>query len=105
MNVFSFSMSSILWGKERSDTHETGEIKRVVSSLLLQIDSLPSHVVVVTATNHPELLDRAVWRRFQLRLELPRPSSTEIEAYFKVVEARLKFALDVSPKVLAEKLA
>ena len=39
-------------GKERGDTHETGEIKRVVSSLLLQIDSLPSHVVVVTATNH-----------------------------------------------------
>lgn len=60
-------------GKERGDAHETGEIKRVVSSLLLQIDSLPSHVVVVTATNHPELLDRAVWRRFQLRLELPPP--------------------------------
>ncbi|MCI0464436.1 MAG: ATP-binding protein [Gemmataceae bacterium] len=92
-------------GKERGDVHETGEIKRVVSSLLLQIDSLPSHVVVVTATNHPELLDRAVWRRFQLRLELPRPSSTEIEAYFKAVESRLKFSLEVSPKVIAEKLA
>ena len=52
-------------GKERGDVHETGEIKRVVSSLLLQIDALPSHVVVVTATNHAELLDRAVWRRFQ----------------------------------------
>ncbi|MCB2573027.1 ATP-binding protein, partial [Listeria monocytogenes] len=32
-------------GKERGDTHETGEIKRVVSSLLLQIDNLPSHFV------------------------------------------------------------
>ena len=52
-------------GKERGDIHETGEIKRVVSSLLLQIDDLPSHVVVICATNHPELLDRAVWRRFQ----------------------------------------
>ncbi|MDP3911996.1 MAG: ATP-binding protein, partial [Gemmatimonadales bacterium] len=51
-------------GKERGDIHETGEIKRVVSSLLLQVDALPSYVVVVTATNHPELLDRAVWRRF-----------------------------------------
>ena len=50
-------------GKERGDQHETGEIKRVVSSLLLQIDQLPSHVLVVTATNHSELLDRAVWRR------------------------------------------
>lgn len=53
-------------GKERGDIHETGEIKRVVSSLLLQIDALPSYVIVVAASNHPELLDRAAWRRFQL---------------------------------------
>jgi AAA+ superfamily predicted ATPase len=69
-------------GKERGDIHETGEIKRVVSSLLLQIDSLPSHVVVVCASNHPELLDRAVWRRFQLRLELPMPSALELSTRF-----------------------
>ncbi|QEH35001.1 ATP-dependent zinc metalloprotease FtsH [Aquisphaera giovannonii] len=91
-------------GKERGDVHETGEIKRVVSSLLLQIDALPSHVVVVTATNHPELLDRAVWRRFQLRLELPRPTIRDVEAYFASVEARLKFSLEISPKVLADRL-
>lgn len=91
-------------GKERGDVHETGEIKRVVSSLLLQIDALPSHVVVVTATNHPELLDRAVWRRFQVRLELPRPTAKEVEAYFARVETRLKFSLEMSPKILAEKL-
>lgn len=54
-------------GKERGDAHDTGEIKRVVSSLLLQIDDLPSHVVVVTATYHPELLDSRVW---QWRLSL-----------------------------------
>jgi SpoVK/Ycf46/Vps4 family AAA+-type ATPase len=75
-------------GKERGDTRETGEIKRVVSSLLLQIDSLPSHVVVVTATNHPELLDRAVWRRFQLRLKLPMPSDQQIREWLARVEAR-----------------
>ena len=40
-------------GKERGDVHETGEIKRVVSSLLMQIDSLPDHVFVITAMNHP----------------------------------------------------
>ncbi|MBX9696780.1 MAG: ATP-binding protein, partial [Alphaproteobacteria bacterium] len=56
-------------GKERSDAQETGEIKRVVSSLLVQMDRLPSHTIVVCATNHPELLDRAVWRRFELKLE------------------------------------
>ncbi|MHB8544835.1 MAG: AAA family ATPase, partial [Leptospirales bacterium] len=40
-------------GKERGDIHETGEIKRVVSSLLLQIDDLPDYVVIVAASNHP----------------------------------------------------
>jgi len=91
-------------GKERGDAHETGEIKRVVSSLLLQIDDLPSHVVVVTATNHPELLDRAVWRRFQLRLHLPRPAQKEIEAYFVAAQSRLQFSLELSARKIAEKL-
>lgn len=44
-------------GKERGDQHETGEIKRVVSSLLLQIDSLPSYVVAIAATNHDEIFE------------------------------------------------
>jgi len=61
-------------GKERGDIHETGEIKRVVSFLLMQLDQLPSYVVVVAATNHAELLDRAVWRRFQIRIDMPLPS-------------------------------
>ncbi len=84
--------------------HETGEIKRVVSSLLLQIDNLPSYVVVVTATNHPELLDRAVWRRFQLRLHLPNPGLAELEEWFSRFERRLEEPLGVSPRSLAEKL-
>lgn len=91
-------------GKERGDTHETGEIKRVVSSLLLQIDALPSHVVVVTATNHAELLDRAVWRRFQLRLELVPPSASQKEQWFVRLQERLETPLGISPKILASKL-
>ena len=70
-------------GKERGDTHETGEIKRVVSTLLLQIDKLPDYVVVVVASNHPELLDRAVWRRFQIRIELPMPTSAQLKAFIE----------------------
>lgn len=68
-------------GKERGDTHETGEIKRVVSFLLMQLDQLPSYVIVVAATNHGELLDRAVWRRFQMRLSLPAPSRSDITVF------------------------
>src|SRR5699024_10533151 len=36
-------------GKERGDTHETGEIKRVVSSLLMHVDELPSYTVIIAA--------------------------------------------------------
>lgn len=70
-------------GKERGDAQETGEIKRVVTALLMQIDRLPSYTVVVAATNHAELLDRAVWRRFQLRLSLPAPDQTALKRYFE----------------------
>ncbi len=70
-------------GKERGDEHETGEIKRVVSFLLMQIDQLPSYVVTIAATNHAELLDRAVWRRFQLKLSLPSPSETVIATFLE----------------------
>lgn len=69
-------------GKERGDLHETGEIKRVVTTLLLQLDDLPSYCVLVGATNHPELLDRAAWRRFELRLNVDKPSSEQMISYF-----------------------
>ena len=91
-------------GKERGDLHETGEIKRVVSSLLLQIDALPSYVVVVTASNHPELLDRAVWRRFQIRLELPQPTQGQIEEWFKRFQKRTGHPLGLSPRSLGQRL-
>lgn len=91
-------------GKERGDIHETGEIKRVVSSLLLQIDSLPSHVVVVTATNHPELLDRAVWRRFQLRLHLPPPEEKEIIEWFDRIQSQFDSTLGHTSLTLAKKM-
>ncbi len=69
-------------GKERGDIHETGEIKRVVTTLLLQLDDLPSYCVLVGATNHPELLDRATWRRFEIRLNLDTPSAKQMTSYF-----------------------
>lgn len=91
-------------GKERGDTHETGEIKRVVSSLLLQIDALPSHVIVVTATNHAELLDRAVWRRFQVRLTVAPPSLMQKEEWFSRFQVTVGMTLGMTPKALAKKL-
>jgi SpoVK/Ycf46/Vps4 family AAA+-type ATPase len=91
-------------GKERGDVHETGEIKRVVTSLLMQMDDLPSYTVVVAATNHAELLDRAVWRRFQLRLEMKAPTERELTVYFKRFADSCEEPLGQSPATLAKKL-
>jgi AAA+ superfamily predicted ATPase len=91
-------------GKERGDMHETGEVKRVVSSLLLQVDALPSYVVVVAATNHPELLDRAVWRRFQLRLRLPPPTPAQIQEWLRRFEDRLGVKLGAAASVIGKRL-
>lgn len=91
-------------GKERGDRHETGEIKRVVSALLMQIDSLPSHVVVIGATNHPELLDRAVWRRFQVRMNLPAPTRGRLTEWFTMYEKRIKVPLGYTPEIIVQRL-
>ena len=90
--------------KERGDPHETGEIKRVVSSLLLQVDALPTYVVAVTASNHPELLDRAVWRRFQVRLELPMPGQDEITLWLRRFEERTGYSIGWSAERLSSRL-
>jgi AAA+ superfamily predicted ATPase len=91
-------------GKERGDIHETGEIKRVVSSLLLQIDDLPSHVVVICATNHPELLDRAVWRRFQVRMELHPPTGSQVEEFISLLANKMKLNLESQGQALLRTL-
>jgi DNA polymerase III delta prime subunit len=61
--------------KLRGDTQELGELKRVVNSFIQNLDALASNSVVLAATNHRELLDSAVWRRFGYRLELEFPNA------------------------------
>jgi len=92
-------------GKERGDTHETGEIKRVVSSLLLQLDDLPDYVVVIAASNHPELLDKAVWRRFQLRIELPLPTGEQISKFIATMETRTAVKFGFAVETIAKKMS
>jgi SpoVK/Ycf46/Vps4 family AAA+-type ATPase len=91
-------------GKERGDAHETGEIKRVVSNLLLQIDSLPSHVISIGATNHSELLDSAVWRRFQLRLNMPSPTKEALAEFFGRALADLGKNSGIDPRALVQRI-
>lgn len=72
--------------KKRDDSNELGELKRVVTTLLQNMDSMSANVFLVAATNHHHLLDPAIWRRFNssILLELPTTEQRKqmIERYF-----------------------
>ncbi len=59
--------------KVRDDPQEVGEIKRVVNALLQNLDVRRDIGFTIGITNHPKLLDSAVWRRFEVQLEIPKP--------------------------------
>lgn len=61
--------------KLRGDTQELGELKRVVNSFIQNLDSLGPQSIILAATNHQELLDSAIWRRFAYRVELDFPTA------------------------------
>jgi hypothetical protein len=82
-------------GKERGDDTDTTDVKRAVGMLLIHIEMTPPHTVVIAATNHQELLDHAAWRRFQLRLHLPRPTRTQVEHWFGHLRQRLPFPAEL----------
>ncbi len=74
-------------GSGRNLTNDVGEIRRVLNSFLLMIEQDRSHSLVVAATNHPDILDRALFRRFDdiLHYELP-----DEEQAAKLLRTRLK---------------
>jgi SpoVK/Ycf46/Vps4 family AAA+-type ATPase len=61
--------------KLRGDTQEMGELKRVVNSFVQNLDTIAKHSIIIAATNHEELLDSAVWRRFSYRIEFSFPTA------------------------------
>jgi ATP-dependent 26S proteasome regulatory subunit len=62
-------------GKERDNPTEHGELKRVVNAFLQLVDAYAGDSILIAATNHSQMLDSAIWRRFDtiLRFDLPRP--------------------------------
>ena len=64
--------------KARDDSNELGELKRVVNSLLQNVDSMSKDSLLLAATNHEQLLDTAVWRKFDYKLEIELPDQEAI---------------------------
>ena len=66
--------------KRRDDASDLGELKRLVNVLLKELEDFPATCVVIAATNHPELLDKAIWRRFDRNIEVFLPELAERKA-------------------------
>jgi SpoVK/Ycf46/Vps4 family AAA+-type ATPase len=70
--------------KSRGDAAELGELKRLVTVLLQEIDNWPEGALLLAATNHAELLDPAVWRRFEVTIPFELPGRSEIDRFLRV---------------------
>ena len=78
--------------KVRDDPHEVGEIKRVVNTLLQCLDQRSQLGITIAITNHDQLLDTAIWRRFDIRVSVPKP---DLESRLHIVN-RYVTPLDLS---------
>lgn len=85
--------------KARDDNNELGELKRVVNSLLQNVDSMSKDSLLLAATNHQQLLDPAVWRRFDYKLEIELPDK---EAISKLILLFTNNITDFNKKDLLE---
>lgn len=79
--------------KRRDDGSEIGELKRLVTVLLQEIDDWPPSGLLIAATNHASLLDPAVWRRFEIVVQFDVPTEDVLRNY----AARALEPLGVSP--------
>lgn len=84
--------------KIRDDKNETGELKRVVNSLIQNIDVFSKDSIIIAATNHHELLDPAIWRRFNRVLSVNKPTEFEINRLINICINTSKFKFNMTDK-------
>lgn len=66
-------------GKERDDGSEHGELRRIVNAVLQMMDSYNGKSIIIAATNHEQILDSAIWRRFDELVEFPILNKNQIQ--------------------------
>ena len=83
-------------GKERDDGSEHGELRRVVNAVLQMMDSYDGKSIIVAATNHDQILDSAIWRRFDELVEFPILNTEQLQnlLQLKLRGVRREFDLD-----------
>ncbi|WP_070138019.1 AAA family ATPase [Crocinitomix algicola] len=64
------------------DNNDTSEMKRVVNTILQLIDDFPQDAILIGATNQIQLIDEAILRRFDLKLEFKNPSNEVLDGFY-----------------------
>ncbi|WP_156308441.1 AAA family ATPase [Sphingobacterium endophyticum] len=84
-------------GKARGDDeNDVGEMRRLVNSIIQQIDYLPDEVLLICATNHIDIIDSALIRRFQIRVQYDMPDNDSLDHYYESLLSR--FPKELHPK-------
>lgn len=89
-------------GSHRDQNQDIGEIKRVLNSFLINIEKDQSNSIIIAATNLPESLDKALFRRFDEILEYPLPDENHISEIIKKQTKAFTFSTKVDYKVLSK---
>lgn len=84
--------------KKRGDSGDHGELHRVVNAVLQMMDAYKGKSLIIAATNHENILDSAIWRRFDETINIPLPSDSYISKILqlKLRGARRQFEVDDS---------
>lgn len=86
-------------GKDREDTFEHGELRRVVNAILQMMEDYRGKSVLVAATNHERMLDSALWRRFDEILNLKPPTPTQVCQLLSVKLRGVRHEFDIKELV------
>ena len=89
-------------GKKRDDPHEHGEIKRVVNNFMQMLDRYDGASIILAATNHQHLLDKAIWRRFNDVIYFDLPDGPRRQQLFTKYLRVMRREAGVNPDGLAE---
>lgn len=85
--------------KARGDTHDVGEMNRVVTAFLQLVDADMSGSILVAATNHVELVDRAAFRRFEVIVPFERPTREQLISLLSLRLSTLGLADDAAERL------
>jgi SpoVK/Ycf46/Vps4 family AAA+-type ATPase len=91
-------------GKERGDSGEHGELRRVVNAVLQMMDAYQGQSLILAATNHEDILDSAIWRRFDESIEFPLPSKDQLVQILQLKLRGIRRQFEIEEEELLDSL-